>query len=347
MTRATSFAAAGQMSERRPSGHSKVERPPFTLARLNGLSASLCTVAHSARSGADRERDRATRRREGVFFTPAPLVDFVAAHTLAAYLAERPPEWREDGSPVLRVLDPCAGDGRFLAASADFLAREAGRRGYPADEARAAIVRRCMVGIERQPDYAEMSRQRLGPGARVVVGDALSSAIWSDALDIDEPDVVVGNPPYVRSVNMRPDERSALVGTYAASSHGEWDLYAVFLEHCFNRLAPGGHLGLVVPSRWFTGRAARALRAHLTERGAVRALLDFGAVQVFPRRYHVHLGEFLDPDAPVASRYRPAGAGRLAYGMDSRVIAWRKSVAGRGWPGAGYLHAPAHGYRTR
>ena len=54
--------------------------------------------------GVDRTRARSARRVDGVYFTPLPLVEFVVAETLGARLAERPLDWRDDGSPVLRVL---------------------------------------------------------------------------------------------------------------------------------------------------------------------------------------------------------------------------------------------------
>jgi hypothetical protein len=69
-------------------------------------------------AGADGARPRARRREQGAYFTPAPLVDLVVREALAARLARQPPVWREDGAPELLVLDPAAGDGRFLDAAA-------------------------------------------------------------------------------------------------------------------------------------------------------------------------------------------------------------------------------------
>src|SRR5690606_35782123 len=79
-------------------------------------------------------------------------------------------------------------------------------------------------------------------------------------------DVVVGNPPYLRSIHLgRADEplRRALRGRYAATSRGEWDLYAAFLEQALEWTRPGGEVGLVVPSRWLTAAFAARLRDKL------------------------------------------------------------------------------------
>ena len=97
---------------------------------------------------------RAARRAAGAFYTPDWLVDEVTAETLAATLHRV--RWAGDGAPELRVLDPAAGDGRFLEAVTRVLTDEAVRRGHDGPSARRAIVGRVVVGIERDP--AEIGR---------------------------------------------------------------------------------------------------------------------------------------------------------------------------------------------
>jgi N-6 DNA Methylase/TaqI-like C-terminal specificity domain len=254
---------------------------PPALARLSD------DLLGAASEGADQARPRARRRAQGAYFTPAPLVDLVVREALAARLARRPPAWRDDGSPELLVLDPAAGDGRFLAAAATLLAEQAARRGFEIEAAAAAIVRRCLVGIERDPEFAALARARLsavaGEGATVHCAEALLSPIAAELTGA--ADVVVGNPPYLRSIRLGLADdrlRQALRGRYAATSRGEWDLYAAFLEQSLEWTADGGEVALVVPSRWLTARCAALLRAKLAAARAVRALILFGAEQIFP-----------------------------------------------------------------
>ena len=235
-----------------------------------------------AAAGADGQRPRAHRRAQGAYFTPAPLVELVVREALAARLARRPPTWRADGSPELVILDPAAGDGRFLAAAADQLAARAAKRGFDAAAARSAIARRCLVGIERDPEFAALARARLA-GATLHCAEALLSPA-ARALE-GAADVVVGNPPYVRSIRLGLADdrlRQALRGRYAATSRGEWDLYAAFLEQSLDWAAPGGEVALVVPSRWLTARCAALLRGKLAAARSVRALILFGDEQIFP-----------------------------------------------------------------
>lgn len=240
--------------------------------------------------GADAGLDRAVRRARGAFFTPAPLVDFVVARALGVRLDDCGgpdghvgPEghvghvsW-EGGIPRLRVLDPCAGDGRFLAAAQRLLLAHAARHGHaPAPD---ALARACLVGIERDPGFAALARERTG--AVIHCSEALVEAPVELAGSVD---VVLGNPPYVRSIHLARSDPAlwrALAGRYAATSYGEWDLYAAFLEQALRWLAPGGQIGLVVPSRWLTAGFAGPLRELLGRAGAVRGIVDFGAQQLF------------------------------------------------------------------
>ena len=281
--------------------------------------------------GADAGRSRDRRRAAGAYFTPAPLVEVVVGEAIDARLRRQPLAWRADGTPDLVVLDPAAGDGRFLSAAADRLAARAARRGVVG--ARAAIVRRCLIGIERDPEFAALARRRLGPGAVVHCAEALLSPATRDL----RADLVIGNPPYVRSIRLGlADERlrSALRGRYAATSHGEWDLYAAFLEQSLEWARPGGEVALVVPSRWLTARFAGLLRGKLAAARAVRGLVLFGAEQIFAGATTYASIAFLSraPQSEVFVARRAAGGtwqrGEVPAGALGEAP-WRLSVGAR------------------
>jgi SAM-dependent methyltransferase len=210
---------------------------------------------------------RARRRERGAFYTPGWIVDAVVDEALAGPLARA--AW-DGGAPRLRVLDPACGDGRFLAAVVERLVARGARR--------EQVLSRCVVGVERDPAAAQAARAAL-PGADIRVAEALLDG----AAEARAWDLVVGNPPYLRSVALKaadPDLWRRLRGRFAATSYREWDLYGAFLEQALDWVAPGGEVGFVTPSRWFTAAFAAPLRARLAP--AVRRLADLGARQVFP-----------------------------------------------------------------
>lgn len=239
-------------------------------------------VRHAGELGAAYEQalGRARRRAEGVFYTPAAIVDEVVRETLAPLFARC--SWRRDGSPRLRILDPAAGAGRFLVAATERCTEEAAARGFDATRARRAIVRRCMVGIERDPQAASLARAALGLDNRPDV--RVAEALFGGAAEDGAWDAVIGNPPWIRSIRLAhadPGLWRALRGAFAATSFGEWDLSAAFIERALAWAAPGGEVGLVTPSRWLTAAFAAPLRAHLAAGRSVRRIVDHGDAQVF------------------------------------------------------------------
>ena len=219
--------------------------------------AELDQVVADARAGVTRATDeRARRRLRGQVFTPPRLARLVCDEVLGPLVAA--------GTRSLTVLDPAAGDGAFLAAAAEVAA------GLGATVA--------LIGIERDPALAAACRARL-PAATIHTAEALLAA---PALPV--VDAVIGNPPYLRSIRLKASDPalwSALRGRFAATAHGEWDLYGAFLERALGWVRPGGRVGLITPSRWLTAAWAGGLRAALAATGAVRTIVDFGAAQVF------------------------------------------------------------------
>ncbi len=216
------------------------------------------TIIASAALTEQRRRDPVDRRARGQVFTPEPLARLVAEAVLAPLI-------QADPARPLRVLDPAAGDGRFLAAVAAVAA------------ARALAVE--LHGFERDPGLAAAARARV-PGATLHVVEALF-----EAPDLGPLDAVIGNPPYVRSIRLReadPALWARLRGAFAATAHGEWDLYGAFVERALDWVRPGGRIGLIIPSRWLTAAWATRLRGKLAGARVVREVVDFGAAQVFP-----------------------------------------------------------------
>ncbi|MEZ4365943.1 MAG: N-6 DNA methylase [Kofleriaceae bacterium] len=301
------------------------------------LAAVVRALADAPTSSGPRDRSR------GAYYTPPALAGFVARRVLAPLVATA----RWDGAvPRLRVLDPAAGDGRFLAAAHEVLLAAAVARGArPTPALAARIARRCLLGLERDPAVVAAVAARW-PALPMIACEALTGAP-PEAADVD---AVVGNPPYVRSIRLRaadPELWASLRGRYAATGFGEWDLYAAFVEQSLAWLAPGGRAGLVVPSRWLTARTAGPLRAHLRATDGVRAVIDFGALQLFAGATTyasvVVLGR--GGAAPTLARHTPAGWAVTAVAVDGAPTApWHAAPARRvsARPGGPTLGEVAH-----
>jgi hypothetical protein len=96
-------------------------------------------------------------------------------------------------------------------------------------------------------------------------------------------DVIVGNPPYMKSEDMKnitPLELP-LYKTNYTSAFKQFDKYFLFLEQGINLLADDGILGYIVPSKFTKVGAGKKLRELLADKEYLHSIVSFGANQVF------------------------------------------------------------------
>ncbi len=97
-------------------------------------------------------------------------------------------------------------------------------------------------------------------------------------------DVVLGNPPYIRIQALKefnPVEVEYYKGKYTAASKGNYDLYAVFVEQGLNLLNDHGHLGYILPHKFFNAQYGKPLRKLIADGRHLRSIVHFGDQQVF------------------------------------------------------------------
>ncbi len=95
-------------------------------------------------------------------------------------------------------------------------------------------------------------------------------------------DVVVGNPPYVKSRahgRQHPALRRRLTRTHPACRGGQWNLFVPFVALAADVLRPGGRSALLVPNAVVAADFVAPLHEHLE--GRVEAVLDFTRADLF------------------------------------------------------------------
>lgn len=95
----------------------------------------------------------------------------------------------------------------------------------------------------------------LSPGGSMLIADR--NAV--DDLKAKTYDVIVGNPPYVRTTNR--DYKK----WYAPIAVGTKNTYRYFLHAYLAKLKPGGHLGFIVPNTWLADKDSRLLRKWMLD----------------------------------------------------------------------------------
>jgi len=97
-------------------------------------------------------------------------------------------------------------------------------------------------------------------------------------------DAVIGNPPWVRSINIKTGNKSSwkyYKQNFESASKGEYDLYICFIEQAQSILSDEGKFGHIVPNKWFTSQVGTIIRSRLTQNQNIRKVVDFGSEQLF------------------------------------------------------------------
>jgi hypothetical protein len=242
-------------------------------------------------------RATATRRARATHHTEIDVAREVAERALAPLLTR-------DGASVPVVCDPAAGSGVFLAEALRVLRRRFGIDAIVREGLRAVDVDPRAVLLAKTALFALSSRTDLDVEAldrRFVCGDFVEAAESLGAVD-----AFVGNPPWIaykgRAAEPITPTRTAFLRGRFEGFRGYPTLHGVFVEACARGLAPGGRLGLVVPTSMADlDGYAPARRAHDRHAEPDRALPDFGA-DAFD-------GVFQPAMALLSTRRAPTGGG--------------------------------------
>ncbi|MEK6776042.1 MAG: N-6 DNA methylase [bacterium] len=111
------------------------------------------------------------------------------------------------------------------------------------------------------------------------------AAIKINPFDFDKEqyDVIVGNPPYMKSEDMKqftPLELPIYKKKYT-TAYKQFDKYFVFIERGLELLKDGGWFGYIVPSKFAKVGAGVKLRELLQDKRYILNIVSFGSNQVF------------------------------------------------------------------
>ncbi|MBI1370343.1 MAG: SAM-dependent methyltransferase [Planctomycetes bacterium] len=246
----------------------------------------------------------------GGFYTEPHVVDFCLSRIRAMR-----GEWSG------RWLEPSAGAGAFLRGLV---------RAVPARQ-RQRIE---LTAIELMPAESAKCEAALDEGS--ISGRVINGSFFDWATSgIEDFDVVVGNPPFVRYQFVSEQDRSlaeALVAELGISLRRVSNLWIPFALVALNRIRVGGCFSLVLPSELFCTASGGQFRQYL-----VRRFTDL-SIDLFPR------GTFPDilQDVVVVSgrrAVRPAEARPVQFSEHRRDIEvrWLHRVAVSGDPWLRYM----------
>ena len=96
-------------------------------------------------------------------------------------------------------------------------------------------------------------------------------------------DIVVGNPPYVKTeemLNENSEEFNYFKSKYSMA-YKQFDKYFIFMEVALGLLSSDGVIGLIIPNKWMTIESGKIIRKSLASKGLVKEIVNFGSEQIF------------------------------------------------------------------
>ncbi|MDQ0190620.1 N-6 DNA methylase [Alicyclobacillus cycloheptanicus] len=213
---------------------------------------------------------RVTKQKAtGSHFTPPELAEVVARRLIS----ELDNGQFQNGN--ITVLDPSCGDGELLLAF----------------ERESTDKRFSLLGVEEDDESIQSAKHRLADFERqtnLVRGDFLDMvrletglSLFEETSDVlaEKADVIIANPPYVRTQILGAEKAQQLAKKFGLS--GRVDLYHAFLVAMTLQLKPGGLLGVITSNRYLTTRGGAAIREFLSTHYDIIEILDLGDTKLF------------------------------------------------------------------
>ena len=207
-----------------------------------------------------------TIKNSGATFTPTALADFLSDKILRYF----------DVCPdKCTILDPACGDGALLTSIANKI-----------DNTFAFELQ----GYETNIDYLIEIKKNLS----LFLSENQYHITHADFLEIAAPnnndlfsvcsnhefaDIVIANPPYVRTQILGAEKSQKIAKTY--NLKGKIDLYFPFLIGMTNALKKGGIIGVITSNRYLTTKSGAEIRKFLIENYDILEVIDLGDSKLF------------------------------------------------------------------
>ncbi|MGH2494059.1 MAG: Eco57I restriction-modification methylase domain-containing protein [Ktedonobacteraceae bacterium] len=215
----------------------------------------------------------AEQKAIGATYTPARLADFVAEKIVEVANVV--------GIENINVLDPAVGDGELLLSLLRKLCPHAKStvivHGFDTDK---IAIRETRRRISIEFPKVELHLELVNFLDFVISQrDTKASTLWSAPQAPVLFDIIIANPPYVRTQIMGAGQAQELTSVFGLS--GRVDLYHAFLIGMAQVLRPGGTAGIIVSNRFMTTKGGASVREALHTRFALRHIWDLGDTKLF------------------------------------------------------------------
>ncbi|MBQ3325295.1 MAG: N-6 DNA methylase [Muribaculaceae bacterium] len=173
------------------------------------------------------------------------------------------------------ILEPSCGEGEFIVEIANRIIESAQTFNFDAND----IFRHNVRAYEIDENKVDKCRTRL---KKIGIKLTSESIIKADFLkeNIDDVDIVVGNPPYIRYENV-PKEMLNYCRAAFKTFHYRCDLYVPFFEKTLSHLKPNGTHCFICSNRWFKNEYGKKLRKYVAEKFSLQSIINIEHANAF------------------------------------------------------------------
>ncbi len=220
----------------------------------------------------------ATRRQlRGAFYTSPEIIRFILSLTI-------PPDLEPSRA---NFLDLSCGSGQFLVGVVDYISENDSGLSI------SRFISENLYGVDLDPVAVELCLLHLL--SKLPVNDRQSPPVLGQHLFQEnslieesagewargEFDYILGNPPYILGDYIPIPEKTYLQEKYSSVYHGEADYAFYFIKRGIDLLRDGGCFGFIIPRYLYKGHFGASLREYIMRACKIRAIVDFGNVDMF------------------------------------------------------------------
>lgn len=247
------------------------------------------------------------RKKQGIYYTPAYIVDYIVRNTLGELINNKKPSEVER----IKVLDPACGSGSFLIKVFDVLDeyyskhdKHYNQSKLDPESEKAIVTRKTNIltdniyGVDLDTKAVEITQLNLLLKAAEQRHrlPALQNNIKNGNSIIDDPeiggkkafkwdeqfkgimseggfDVVVGNPPYFKIFEKDPLNTTV---DYQEIKSGMMNASAIFINKSLKLLKNGGYLGMIVPKMLAFTDSWDKIRSKILKNFKILKVVDCG-----------------------------------------------------------------------
>ena len=214
-------------------------------------------------------------KSDGIHYTPVELACFLASQACNYY------ESYHTEAKDISIIDPACGDGQLLNALIDELrGRDLGIQKVSGFDTSATAIQFALERLSK--NIAPKKLEILQRDFLEFTGDyfnSLNTLPLFKPAELVKADLLIANPPYVRTQVMGADKSQLLAGGFGLG--GRVDLYHAFLLAMGCVIKPGGILSIVVSNRFMTTKTGALVRGKIFEMFEPLRIWDFGDTKLF------------------------------------------------------------------